>query len=91
MSKVHASTHCPTETNVLESIDHLLGRFYTMGERDPKPLKTLLKPFTMIIEELPPKNCKQKVKKYTVILNFENGQPSKFSFEYKKPRLSLLN
>ena len=91
MSKVQASTHCDNEANVLESIDHLLGRFYTLGERDPKPLKTLLKPFTMIIEEIPPKNCKQKVKKYTVILDFENGRSSKFYFEYKKPRLSLLN
>jgi hypothetical protein len=90
MSKVQGSTHCPFEANVLESIDHLLGRFYTFGERDPEPLKTILKPFKMIVEELPPKSCKQKVKKYTVILDFESGTQTTFHFEYKKPRLSLL-
>jgi len=62
MSKVQGSTHCPTETNVLESIDHLLGRFYTLGERDPKPLKTLLKPFTMIVEEIPLKTVNKRLK-----------------------------
>ena len=98
MKKVQGSTHCDNEANLFKAIDHLLGRFYT-GERDPKPLETILKPFLMIVEELPPNSCKQKVKKYTVVLNFErekntthpdSGTRTAFEFEYKKPRLSLL-